>query len=103
LLGQAGAPMPPWRLVKERRATFAQTPAQLARRPGPATAWENLVLAGDWTRTGLPATIEGAVLSGERAAALALRRARASNSPADGVSSRPVPTPEATNDTPTDR
>jgi len=55
--------------VKEKRATFAATPAQDARRPGATTAWENLFLAGDWTATGLPATIEGAIRSGYRAAA----------------------------------
>jgi uncharacterized protein with NAD-binding domain and iron-sulfur cluster len=65
-------PMPPWRVVKERRATFAATPAQNARRPGPRTALANLILAGDWTATGLPATIEGAIRSGDRAAALLL-------------------------------
>jgi len=64
-------PQPPSRIVKERRATFAQTPASLARRPGAATAWPNLFLAGDWTATGLPATIEGAIRSGQRAADLA--------------------------------
>jgi squalene-associated FAD-dependent desaturase len=61
-------PMPPWQIVKEKRATFAATPAQLARRPGAATRWPNLVLAGDWTATGLPATIEGAIRSGFTAA-----------------------------------
>jgi predicted NAD/FAD-dependent oxidoreductase len=66
-------PMPPWQIVKERRATFASTPAQLARRPKPATRWKNLVLAGDWTDTGLPATIEGAIRSGFAAAALLAR------------------------------
>ncbi len=60
--------LPPWQIVRERRATFAATPAQDAKRPGPATAWRNLVLAGDWTDTGLPATIEGAIRSGNRAA-----------------------------------
>jgi len=64
------AELPPWQIVRERRATFAATPAQDARRPGPATRWRNLVLAGDWTDTGLPATIEGAIRSGNRAAAL---------------------------------
>ena len=59
---------PPCRIVKEKRATFAQTPAEVARRPGPATKWSNLVLAGDWTDTGLPATIEGSIRSGNRAA-----------------------------------
>jgi squalene-associated FAD-dependent desaturase len=63
-----GTTLPPWQIVKERRATFAATPAQLARRPPAATRWGNLVLAGDWTETGLPATIEGAIRSGFRAA-----------------------------------
>jgi hydroxysqualene dehydroxylase len=63
------APLPPWRLVREKRATFAATPAQDARRPGPrAAGLANLVLAGDWTATGLPATIEGAIRSGCTAA-----------------------------------
>ena len=62
------AALPPWQIVRERRATFAATPAQNARRPGAQTAWDNLVLAGDWTATGLPATIEGAIRSGARAA-----------------------------------
>jgi squalene-associated FAD-dependent desaturase len=61
---------PPCRIVKEKRATFAATPAQEMRRPASATRWSNLFLAGDWTATGLPATIEGALRSGERAAAL---------------------------------
>jgi hydroxysqualene dehydroxylase len=65
--------LPPWQIVRERRATFAATPAQDARRPGAATRWNNLVLAGDWTDTGLPATIEGAIRSGQRAAALVAR------------------------------
>jgi hydroxysqualene dehydroxylase len=62
------AELPPWQIVRERRATFAATPAQDARRPGAATRWRNLALAGDWTDTGLPATIEGAIRSGNRAA-----------------------------------
>jgi squalene-associated FAD-dependent desaturase len=67
------APLPAWQIVKEKRATFAATPAQDARRPSAKTQWRNLFLAGDWTRTGLPATIEGALRSGETAAALALK------------------------------
>jgi len=60
--------LPPFRVVKERRATFAQTPAAMRRRPGPKTTFENVFLAGDWTGTGLPATIESAVRSGHNAA-----------------------------------
>ncbi len=63
-------PLPPWQIVKEKRATFAATVDENARRPGAATAYANLVLAGDWTATGLPATIEGAIRSGHRAAGL---------------------------------
>ncbi len=62
--------LPPWRIVKERRATFAARPDQLSRRPDVTTRWKNLLLAGDWTQTGLPATIEGAIDSGLRAADL---------------------------------
>lgn len=62
------APLPKWQLVRERRATFAATPEQNARRPQARTRWSNLVLAGDWTDTGLPATIEGAIRSGACAA-----------------------------------
>jgi squalene-associated FAD-dependent desaturase len=71
------AELPPWQIVRERRATFEATPEQNALRPGAATTWKNLFLAGDWTDTGLPATIEGSVRSGDRAAdlVLALRRA----------------------------
>ena len=60
--------LPPWQIVRERRATFAATPAQDAKRPGATTKWSNLVLAGDWTDSDLPATIEGAIRSGNRAA-----------------------------------
>ncbi|NHN84429.1 NAD(P)-binding protein [Acetobacter musti] len=55
------------RLVWEKRATFAATPEQLRRRPGARTPLANLALAGDWTATGLPATIDGAVQSGVEA------------------------------------
>ena len=64
--------LPPWQIVKEKRATFAATPAQNARRPDPRTRWANIALAGDWTQTGLPATIEGAVRSGYKAASIVL-------------------------------
>ncbi|MCC7017647.1 MAG: FAD-dependent oxidoreductase [Rhodospirillales bacterium] len=65
-------PLPPHRIVKEKRATFAQTPANLARRAKTRTPWRNLFLAGDWTDTGLPATLEGAIRSGISAAKAAL-------------------------------
>ena len=68
LPSEAAAVLPPWQIVRERRATFAATPAQDKRRPGARTVWRNLALAGDWTNTGLPATIEGAIRSGNRAA-----------------------------------
>jgi squalene-associated FAD-dependent desaturase len=65
--------MPPYRVVKERRATFAATAKQELRRPGARTERaENLALAGDWTATGLPATIEGAIRSGRTAAGVLL-------------------------------
>ena len=64
-------PVPPARIIKEKRATFVQTPANQRRRPKAATRWPNLFLAGDWTATGLPATIEGAIRSGFAAATTA--------------------------------
>jgi squalene-associated FAD-dependent desaturase len=59
-------------VVRERRATFSLAPGQPAR-PSNATALPGFVLAGDWTDTGLPGTIESAALSGHRAADLILR------------------------------
>jgi len=75
--GGVSGDLPPWQIVRERRATFEATPEQNALRPGPVTAYKNLFLAGDWTATGLPATIEGSVRSGDRAANLVLGRANA--------------------------
>jgi squalene-associated FAD-dependent desaturase len=65
------AELPSWQIVRERRATFAATPEENAKRPAARTRWNNLFLAGDWTATGLPATLESAVRSGNRAADLA--------------------------------
>jgi squalene-associated FAD-dependent desaturase len=56
--------VPPFRVIKERRATIVANATQEARRPGARTDIENLVLAGDWTDTRLPGTIEGAIRSG---------------------------------------
>jgi hydroxysqualene dehydroxylase len=67
--------LPPWQIVKEKRATFAATPEQVGKRPGTESiSWSNLLLAGDWIDTGLPSTIESALTSGEMAAAAALSR-----------------------------
>lgn len=55
-------------VIKEKRATFSPKPGVEPLRPSPRTDFRNLVLAGDWTDTGLPSTIEGAVVSGRRAA-----------------------------------
>lgn len=55
-------------VIKEVRATFSVTPGVDANRPGPMTAWPHLFLAGDWTATGWPSTMEGAVRSGYLAA-----------------------------------
>ena len=55
-------------IVKERDATLSHTVESDSLRPGPRTSIPNLILAGDWTDTGLPATIESAVMSGGVAA-----------------------------------
>ncbi|MEB2285640.1 MAG: hypothetical protein B6D46_08780 [Polyangiaceae bacterium UTPRO1] len=55
-------------VVKEKFATMAPTVAAARLRPATVTPFDNFVLAGDWTDTGLPATIESAVMSGHRAA-----------------------------------
>jgi squalene-associated FAD-dependent desaturase len=65
------AELPPFRLLWEKRATMRATPEQMALRPNTRTSLSNVMLAGDWTDTGLPATIEGAIRSGN-AAAMAL-------------------------------
>ena len=74
-IGRRGESLPSHRIVKEKRATFSQTPAAIKKRPQSGTRWSNLHLAGDWTDTGLPATIEGAIRSGQKAADRVLRTA----------------------------
>ncbi|MCB8880011.1 FAD-dependent oxidoreductase [Acidisoma cellulosilytica] len=67
--------MPAYRLVREKRATFAATALQQKRRPAASgSGLANLALAGDWTDTGLPSTIEGSILSGESAARMLMRQ-----------------------------
>lgn len=61
------------RLLRERGATFDQSPEGAMLRPAARTPLANVVLAGDFVRTGLPATLEGAVISGRRAAKLLLQ------------------------------
>jgi squalene-associated FAD-dependent desaturase len=55
-------------ITREHHATFRAAPGTAAMRPGPVTGLQNLFLAGSWTDTGWPATMEGAVRSGNRAA-----------------------------------
>jgi len=62
-------------VVKEQHATFSAAPDTEALRPGAATNIANLFMAGDWTRTGWPATMEGAVRSGYIAAGAVARAA----------------------------
>jgi hydroxysqualene dehydroxylase len=71
------AALPPWHIIMERRATFAALPHENAKRPRSQTRWRNLFLAGDWTATELPATIEGAIRSGNEAARLVRMAAQA--------------------------
>ncbi len=61
------------RVIREKRATPDQSPAGARKRLRPETQWRNLFLAGDHTDTGVPATIEGSIRSGDRAADLALK------------------------------
>lgn len=71
-------------VVKEPRATFRAGPGCGRLRPGPGGPGPGLWLAGDWTDTGWPATMEGAVRSGERAAAAALAMLRPPRGSATG-------------------
>ena len=60
-------------VIKEVNATYSALPQSDAYRPGAATPWPRLFLAGDWTATGWPATMEGAVRSGYKAAEALLK------------------------------
>ena len=62
-------------VIKEVHATYSPRPGIDAHRPQQATAWPRVFLAGDWTATGWPATMEGAVRSGYLAAEALMRTA----------------------------
>ncbi|MGC1678723.1 MAG: hydroxysqualene dehydroxylase HpnE [Candidatus Binataceae bacterium] len=64
-------------VLKEKQATMAPEPRSYQLRPKAKTPIANLFLAGDWVQTGLPATIESAVISGRAAAAAVIARAEA--------------------------
>jgi zeta-carotene desaturase len=59
-----------WKVIKEKSATVLIAPDTEERRPNQKSPVDGLVIAGDWTNTGLPATLEGAALSGKIAASL---------------------------------
>jgi squalene-associated FAD-dependent desaturase len=63
-------------VTREREATFSPAAGNGALRPGPVTSVPGLMLAGAWTDTGWPATMEGAVRSGEAAASAVLSHLR---------------------------
>ncbi len=56
------------RIVREPQAFLSLRPGTASLRPLPQSPFPNLFLAGDWTDTGLPATLESAILSGDRCA-----------------------------------
>ena len=55
---------PKYKIIREKMATFVQSPEETFRKPKMHTKYKNIFLAGDWIDTGLPATIEGAITSG---------------------------------------
>jgi uncharacterized protein with NAD-binding domain and iron-sulfur cluster len=73
-------------VIKEVHATYSAQPLSDQYRPATTTGWANVFLAGDWTATGWPATMEGAVRSGYRAAeAIAQKRVLVADLPAAGL------------------
>ncbi len=68
------SPLPPHRIVTEKRATIASTATNLAKRPSAQTPYENLALAGDWLASPYPACIEAAIKSGTKAAKACLKQ-----------------------------
>jgi squalene-associated FAD-dependent desaturase len=84
--GAADAQVTDFFVTRERRATFRQAPGCRALRPGAATSLPGLLLAGAWTDTGWPDTMEGAVRSGRTAAQELIRElaGQATRGQADG-------------------
>ena len=77
-------------VVKQRNATFRCTPGAQRFRPGPFTTSPNLFLAGEWTDTGWPSTMEGAIISGYNAAAAVMSSLGAAASTREAESVRPM-------------
>ena len=77
-------------VVKQRNATFRCTPGAQRFRPGPVTASPNLFLAGEWTDTGWPSTMEGAIISGYNAAAAVMSRVGAAADTGEEKGVRPL-------------
>lgn len=73
-LGLGDMPYAAVRVIRERRATPDQSPEGAAKRLKAQTAYANLTLAGDHIDTGVPATIEGSIRSGEKAAGMVMGR-----------------------------
>ncbi len=74
-------------VTREHAATFRAAPGARALRPGPRTALPGLLIAGSWTDTGWPATMEGAVRSGHAASHEALTALAAQNGSRNGAAS----------------
>ncbi len=91
------------RVIKERQATFSATPAAERLRPAHRTAIRGFYLAGDWTDTGLPATIESAVVSGHACAARVWQDLQAmARRPLDGGASSALSAPGSAKGAPRD-
>jgi squalene-associated FAD-dependent desaturase len=80
-----GASVESFLVTREHAATFRAAPGSAALRPHPRTRVRGLTLAGNWTDTGWPATLESAVMSGHRAARLALEELPAPRAAAVGA------------------
>jgi squalene-associated FAD-dependent desaturase len=85
LPGTNGATIETFFVTREHAATFRASPGARAHRPGPRTRLPGLVIAGSWTDTGWPATMEGAVRSGHAAAREALATLGAQNGARGGA------------------